>query len=152
MLFGVGLVCAVLATVAMLGVRRAYPRELVKALREGRPHVFDAAPVGAEPFGLTRADHSTLVAARDALADPEPRVRRVCAHVLGDLGPEDAEELLIVVPARRRRRCARHRDRLARAGAGSTQALPQILGCADDPDTSVRRATVEAVTALGTHG
>ncbi len=149
MLFGVGLASAVIATVAMIGVRRAYPRELVKALREGRPHVFDAAPVGGASLGFTRADHTTLVAARDALADPDARVRRVAAHLLGDLGPQDAEELLIS--------CLRDDDAGVRANAiaslarsGSMQALPAILGCADDPDTSVRRATVEAVTALGT--
>jgi HEAT repeat protein len=147
-LYGVGLASAVVATVAMIGVRRAYPRELVKALREGRPHVFDAVPVGAEPFGLPRADRSALVAATDALGDPDPRVRRVAAHVLGDMVPEDAEEPLTA--------CLRDDDPGVRATAiaslaraGSTDALPSILERADDPDAAVRRATVEAVAALG---
>ena len=74
----IGLTAAVLATVAMIGVRRAYPRELVQALREGRPRVFGADQYGSvapEPFGLARADASAL-----EVAVEEPEIpTRACA-------------------------------------------------------------------------
>jgi HEAT repeat protein len=148
MLYGVGLACAVLATVVMFGVRRAYPRELVQALREGRPHVFDAAPEGPGPVGVMRAERSALVAAGDALADPDPRVRRVAAHVLGDLDPQEARDLLAA--------CLRDEDAGVRATAiaslargGTATALASIIEGSDDPDPSVRRAAVEAIASLG---
>ena len=147
MLYGVGFVCAVVVTVAMIGVRRAYPRELVRALREGRPHVFDADPVGAGPFGLRRPDRSAMAAAVTALDDPDPRVRRVSAHVLGDMDPDAATEPLLT--------CLRDDDADVRATAiaslvrgGSPTALPAIVERASDSDAGVRLATVDAIGAL----
>ncbi len=148
MLYGVGLACAVVATAAMMGVRRAYPRELVKALREGRPQVFDAVPAGVEPFGVARTDRSALVAAIDALADPDARVRNVAAHVLGDMDPQEAVGPLVSRLG--------DEDAEVRATAiaslargGSAAALPAILERSTDREASVRLATVEAVATLG---
>ena len=131
----------------MIGVRRAYPRELVAALREGRPHVFDAAPVGSEPFGLTPAERSALVAAGGALSDPDPRVRRVAAHVLGDLDPEAARTRCSPACMTTTPRCARPRSRRSRSG--TPEALPAILALADDPDVSIRQAVVTATASIG---
>ena len=154
MLYLVGLVSAVLATVAMVGVRRAYPRELVRALREGRPSVFGADPASdpsallAEPFGLVRADASALEVAADALGDRDARVRRVAATVLGDLDAPAATSALVG---------ALHDDdddvradavvSLARSEA--RLSLPDILRLVVDPAPSVRLATVQAIRSLG---
>ena len=146
-LAGIGFVCAAIAVVAMIGVRRAYPRELVAALREGRPHVFDAAPAGSEPFGVTPAERTALLAADGALADPDPRVRRVAAHVLGDLDPAAARDPLLA--------CLRDDDGEVRAIAigslaagGTPEALPTIVALLDDPDASVRRAVAAASASI----
>jgi hypothetical protein len=147
-LAAIGFVCAVIAVAAMIGVRRAYPRELVAALREGRPQVFDATPVGSEPFGVTPAERSALLVAGGALADPDPRVRRVAAHVLGALDPVAARDPLL--------RCLRDDDAEVRAFAiaslaagGTPEALPLIAALVDDPDASVRRAVLTAATTMG---
>jgi HEAT repeat protein len=146
-LYGVGFACAVLATVAMFGVRRAYPRELVKALRQGRPNVFDATPVGAEPFGLARADQSAVSIAVAALSDPDPHVRRVAAHVLGDMPTQEAIGGLVA--------SLQDEDAVVRATAirslartGASARLPAILERSTDLDPGVRLATVEAVEAI----
>ena len=148
MFYGVGFTSAVIATVAMLGVRRAYPLELVKALREGRPHVFVADPASADPFGLQRADRSAVAAAVHGLADGDPRVRRVSAYVLADVDDADAAAPLLA--------CLRDDDASVRAtaiaslarspGAGS---LPAIIERAGDPDASVRLAAIKAIATLG---
>jgi HEAT repeat protein len=151
-LAAVGFVCAAIAVAAMIGVRRAYPRELVAALREGRPHVFDAAPAGSEPFGVTPgvtpAERSAIETAAAALADPDPGVRRVAARVLGDLDPAEAREPLLA--------CLRDGDADVRAtavaslaGGDDDEMLPMIVGLADDADASVRLAVVAAAASVG---
>ena len=45
-------------------------------------------PVGAEPFGLHLSDRSAVAAVVEGLADPDPRVRRVSAYVLGEMDPD----------------------------------------------------------------
>jgi HEAT repeat protein len=148
MLSGIGLACALLATAAMVGVRRAYPRELVKALQEGRPHVFDAAPVGAEPFGLHLSDRAAVTAAVEGVADPDPRVRRLSAHVLRDMDPGAATEPLLM--------CLRDVDADVRAiaiaslvRASGKVSLPAIVERANDADAGVRLAVVDAIVASG---
>ncbi|MGZ8632157.1 MAG: Npt1/Npt2 family nucleotide transporter [Actinomycetota bacterium] len=147
-LFLVGLASAVLATVAMVGVRRAYPRELVQALHEGRPSVFGSTAAGTEPFGLTRADSSALEVAVSALADPDVRMRRVAARVLGDLDPSGTEEALHAAlhdgDAEVRAAAVR-----SLASANVARALPDILERSVDPDAVVRLATVDAIGTLG---
>ncbi len=148
MLYGVGFTSAVIATVAMLGVRRAYPIELVKALREGRPHVFLADPASADPFGLQRSDRSAVAAAVQGLADLDPRVRRVSAFVLGDADADDVAAPLLA--------CLRDDDASVRATAiaslarsSSTGSMRAIVERAGDPDASVRLAAIEAIATLG---
>jgi HEAT repeat protein len=87
------------------------------------------------------------VAADGALADPDPRVRRVAAHVLGDLDPASARDPLLA--------CLRDDDGEVRAIAiaslaagGTPEALPTIVALLDDPDVSVRRAVVTAVASI----
>ena len=135
-LFGIGAACAALATYAMVQVRRAYPKELVQALREGRPHVFDAAPAAQAPFGPVRTDPAALEAATGGLADPEPGVRRVAAHVLGDLeAPAVHAALLAALHDADPDVRATAIDSLARSGVGATapaeeatlDALRQVL-------------------------
>jgi Cyclic nucleotide-binding domain/HEAT repeats/TLC ATP/ADP transporter len=147
-LSAIGLVGALIATAAMLGVRRAYPRELVQALREGRPSVFDAPPVERDPFGLAAVDASAIEVAVAGLADPDVRVRRVSAHVLGDVeGPEVAAALaegLHDDDPEVRATAAR-----SLAKVGSEDSVAQILERSTDPEPLVRLAAVEALGALG---
>ncbi len=154
MLYLIGFISAVLATIAMVGVRRAYPRELVQALREGRPSVFGAGAsrgrgtVVAEPFGLVRADASAVEVAVGALADRDARVRRVAATVLGDLDAPAATSGLLG---------ALHDDdddvradavrSLARSQARLT--LADIMRLVVDPAPTVRLAAVQAIRSLG---
>ncbi|HET9312280.1 MAG TPA: HEAT repeat domain-containing protein, partial [Actinomycetota bacterium] len=147
-LYGIGLVAAILAIVAMLGVRRAYPRELVRALREGRPSVFGADPEApTEPFGLARSDASAVAIAVAALHDPDLHVRRVAAVALGDLDPSATREPLIAAlddpdPGVRAATIG------SLATGGHVNALAELLARSDDPDAAVRLATVDAIGEL----
>jgi HEAT repeat protein len=89
-LYGIGLVAAAAALYAMSRVRKAYAAELVVALREGRPHVFGAAPGAGEPFGLVRADRAAVSVAVAAMDDPDAGLRRVAAELLGGLDAPEA--------------------------------------------------------------
>ena len=142
--YGAGFVSAVLATVAMLGVRRAYPRELVLALREGRPHVFGATLGGEDPFGVARGDSSAVTVAVAALEDSDPRVRRLSAHILGELDAPDARDALA--------RALDDEDPDVRttaiasiAGAGDERSLPSLLERLADPEPTVRLAVLDAI-------
>jgi HEAT repeat protein len=147
-LYGIGLVAAILAVVAMLGVRRAYPRELVRALREGRPSVFGADPeTPTEPFGLIRSDASAVGIAIEALDDADPRTRRIAAVVLGDLDPSATRDPLVAAlsdpdPDVRAATIG------SLAAGGHVSALAEILTLSVDPDAVVRLATVAAVGEL----
>jgi HEAT repeat protein len=143
-LYVVGLVSAVLATIATLAVRREYPRELARALREGRPHLFGTDPSAPDPFGLASEDRSAVEAAVRGLADPDPRVRRVAVEVLGDLRSEEGAAPLMAA--------LRDVDADIRAGAirslaaiGVPEARDAILDGLADPDPAVRIAAVDAI-------
>ena len=150
-LYLIGLAAAVLATIAMIGVRRAYPRELVQALREGRPRVFGADQYGSvapEPFGLARADASAIEVAVGGLGDPDARVRRVAATVLGDLDAPVARDALVGA--------LDDRDEAVRADAvrslarsGAIDAVPDVLRRTTDEAPAVRVATARALRTLG---
>jgi hypothetical protein len=142
-LYAVGLASAVVATWAMLGARRAYPPELVRALREGRPTVFDEEATGAAPFAALATDRSATAVAVEALHDPDASVRRVAAYVLGEarlpgtsaalvaaLGDEDADVRANAVRS------------LTGIGGDAALALTQRLS---DPDPIVRLAALDAV-------
>ena len=151
-LYWIGLAAAILAIVAMLGVRSAYPRELVRALREGRPSVFGADPdAPTEPFGLARSDASALGVAVAALDDADPHIRRVAAVVLGDLDPSATRDPLVAAlndpdPEVRAATIG------SLAAGGHANALPEILTRSVDPDVVVRLATVDAIGELDMEG
>ncbi len=147
MRFGIALVAALLATVAMLGVRRQYPRELVRALREGRPSVFAATPEPTDPLGLSREDRTAADAATSALVDPDPRMRRIGAYVVADLEVPGRTEALIGAlddddPDVR----AIAIGSLARAEA--VDAIDAVARHTSDADPRVRVAAVRAIGAL----
>ena len=142
----VGLVAAIACVLAMEGVRRAYPRELVTALREGRPHVFGASASAGSIFG---PDEATAVAvAAKAASDPDPRVRRLAAHMLGELAAPAAHEAL--------RRAMEDDDPEVRvtaaasiARSGSAAAGEWLTRALDDPDARVRVAALNGLRVIG---
>lgn len=144
LLFGIGLAAAVIATVAMFGVRRWYPRELVRALREGRPSVFGATAAGAAALADVRADASAVGVAIEGLHDGDVRVRRVAAAVLGDVGARSALGPL--------RDALEDPDAEVRAAAVRSigeldvaRAAVEIVGRTADAEPIVRRAVVDVV-------
>ncbi|MGZ4213369.1 MAG: Npt1/Npt2 family nucleotide transporter [Actinomycetota bacterium] len=146
LLTSVGLAAAIAAVIAMTAVRRTYPRELVVALREGRPHVFGAAPTAGSVFGGGGDAAATSVAVA-GLGDDDPRIRRLAAHVLGELESAEASDAL--------RAALRDGDAGVRAAAAgslarvgdstSLETLPVLLS---DPEVAVRRAALDAIAAL----
>jgi HEAT repeat protein len=91
-LYGTGLVGALLAVLAISRLRVAYPRALVAALREGRPTIF-GVPGGPRPAVLN-ADAVGLAVLEELLEDHEVTARLVAAQALGDLDlPEAARAL-----------------------------------------------------------
>ncbi len=91
-LYGAGLVGALLAVLAISRIRVAYPRALVAALREGRPTIF-GVPGGPRPAVLN-ADAVGLAVLEELLEDHEVTARLVAAQALGDLDlPEAARAL-----------------------------------------------------------
>ena len=141
-LYGIGFAAAIVAIVAMIGVRRAYPRELVRALREGRPSVFGAsAPNAGAALTSMVGDAAAVRAATEALVDPDPRVRRVAAAVLGELdAPSGAEAL---------RSALRDADGGVRAEAVAALAIggvaiDAVAALASDPEPRVRAAVARA--------
>lgn len=91
-LYGTGLVGALLAVLAISRIRVAYPRALVAALREGRPTIF-GVPGGPRPAVLN-ADAVGLAVLEELLEDHEVTARLVAAQALGDLDlPEAARAL-----------------------------------------------------------
>jgi HEAT repeat protein len=146
-LYGAGLVGAVLAVASVLQIRGAYPRALVATLREGRPAIF-GAPQGPQPAVLN-ADATSLTILQGLLSDDEPAVRRLAAHALGDFELEPAERPLL--------RALEDRDAVVRVealaslerldGSSATRAARQ---CLSDPDSTVRRAALAVLTHAGT--
>ena len=127
-LAGIGFACAAIAVVAMIGVRRAYPRELVAALREGRPHVFDAAPAGSEPFGRDARERTGRFWHRATAHSPIPtRASAGSPPTCSGSGPGGGARAAAGLPARRRCRRPGDRDR-ARSRRTTPEALPTIVG------------------------
>ncbi|HSL11880.1 MAG TPA: HEAT repeat domain-containing protein [Actinomycetota bacterium] len=145
-LYVIGLVAAVLLTIAMLGVRREYPRELVRALREGRPSVF-GSPTERTP--VVAPDASAVRVALAGLDDDDVRVRRVAAVALGDLGDPAALPALT--------EASRDRDAEVRANAidavaglgGNDPAQGVLTEALRDRDPRVRVAAAEALARSG---
>ena len=91
-LYGAGLVAAILAVVSVSRIRSAYPKALVAALREGRPVIY-GAPGGPRPAVLN-ADATSLAVLERLLGDDDAAVRRLAAHALGDFDVETVETAL----------------------------------------------------------
>lgn len=146
LLYGAGLVAAALAVLVMQRVRGAYPAALVSALREGRPVIF-AAGVGPRPIGV-HADATSLALLNELLGDPDPGVRRLGAHALGELDLPAAEASLAWA--------AEDPDAEVRATSlqaletrGATPALDVARARSGDPDSNVR---LIALGVLARHG
>jgi HEAT repeat protein len=150
-LYGIGLGCALVAALAMARVRQAYSRELVLALREGRPNVFAAGPHGEEPFDLGRGDSAAVSVAIQGLSDPDRHVRRLAAHILGDLRASEARPALLG---------ALHDDdtdvrttALRSLGrAGEAPVLLEISERLSDPVPEVRLAAIDALDWMEVEG
>ena len=79
-LFVIGFGAAVLTAFTMWKAKRSYAAAVAETLRSGRPHVFEHDH--GEPSGI-REDAAAVSVAVTGLSDPDPRVRRVAAEVLG---------------------------------------------------------------------
>lgn len=150
-LYGIGLASALVALLAMARVRREYPRELVLALREGRPNVFGAGPIGQEPFDLGRGDAAAASVAIEGLSDADPPVRRMAAFVLGDLRAPEATSALV--------RALKDENTDVKATAlrslgrtGDSRVMPEISERVSDPVPEVRMAALDALSSLGVEG
>jgi HEAT repeat protein len=145
-LYGAGLVGAILAVASVSRIRGAYPRALVAALREGRPAIF-GAPGGPRPAVL-QADATSVAVLEGLLGDDDPAVRRLAAHALGDLDLEAAETALF--------RVLEDQDAAVRAealeslgrldGSSAIRAARQRLS---DRDRAVRLAALGVLTRSG---
>ena len=91
-LYGAGLVGAILAVASVSRIRSAYPKALVAALREGRPVIY-GAPGGPRPAVLN-ADATSRAVLEGLLSDDDPALRRLAAHALGDFELETVEPAL----------------------------------------------------------
>jgi HEAT repeat protein len=150
-MFGIGLASAVVATIAMVRVRRHYSRELVVALREGRPNVFAAGPRGEEPFDLGRGDAAAVSVALEGLSDADPHVRRLAAHILGELVEPHGSRARHALSTALRDEDPDVRATALRslATADAAPAIPEISVALSDPIPEVRLAALDAVASLG---
>jgi HEAT repeat protein len=144
-LFLVGFGAAVLTAFTMWRGRRSYAAAVAATLRAGRPHVFEYDE--AEPFAGIREDAAAVSVAVAGLSDPDPRVRRVAAEILGGLRNRE-----IVTPLRGslsdpdpgvRATSVRALGRL-----GEPSARPDVSRCLADPDAAVRLAAVQAMRSF----
>ncbi len=145
--FLIGLCAAVAALFAMVRVRRAYAAELIRAVREGRPHVFGAAPAGTDPFGLAGADGAAVAVLAAALSETDAPVRRLAAEILGEIdAPKGAAALVVALGDAEADVRATAAISLARTHAPSGAA--HVAELLSDPHPDVRLAAVEAVGLL----
>ena len=145
-LFLLGLAAAVLTVVTMWKAKRSYAAAVAETLRAGRSHVFEDND-GLLFVGLGQ-DAAAVSVAVAGLADPDSRVRRVSAEVLGRLRvPESSDSL---------RASLDDADAGVRAAAvlalGRIQersAVPDIASRLTDADPAVRLAAVQVMRVLG---
>ena len=146
-LYLVGLFAAALCTYAIYQARHGYNDALLDALRAGRPTLFFSEE---QPFGGFRQDAVAVKAALGALRDPDPKVRRVSADILGHLSlPEAINELVEGL---------RDSDALVRASclraltqSHASSALLDIAVLLHDPEPDIRFEVVTALSALSTN-
>jgi HEAT repeat protein len=140
-LFAAG--AAAVATVAMWRARGAYGREVLEAVRAGRPDVF---LVEEEPFGGFRTDAAAVAAVVESAADPDVDVRRVAMEIAAGLGAREALPALIAgatdddpqIKAAALRGLARYPD---------PSATPIAAAALRDEDPEVRARGVDALVA-----
>jgi HEAT repeat protein len=145
-LYAAGVVAAAAAVVVMYRVRRAYPRALISALREGRPTIF-GSPRDPRPVYL-HADSTALQVLEELLHDPDPGVRRLAAQSLGDLELSGSSASLL--------RAVDDEEPAVRATALAALhrvAGPQVAPAADartfDSDPGVRYTAVRVLADCG---
>ena len=145
-LYFIGLGAAVVTAFTMWKAQRSYATAVAETLRAGRPHVFE--DYDAEAFAGIREDAAAVSVAVAGLSDPDPRVRRVAAEVLGRLrNPE------LVTPLRG---SLDDVDPDVKAAVvvslghiGDPSAGPDIARRLTDADAAVRLAATQAMRALG---
>jgi HEAT repeat protein len=145
-LYLIGLGAAVVAAFTAWKAQRSYSTAVAQTLRAGRPHVFE--DYEADPFAGVRECAAAVSVAVTGVADPDPRVRRVAAEVLGKLRNPDVAAPL--------RGALADGDAGVRTAAiislgrlGIRSASPDIARRLGDPDAAVRSAAVNAIRALG---
>jgi HEAT repeat protein len=144
-LFLIGLGAAVVTAFTMWKARQSYAAAVAETLRAGRPHVFEDYEPDA--FAGIREDAAAVSVAVAGLSDPDPRVRRVAAEVLGRL--RDPE---LITPLRG---CLGDVDAAVRAAAvrslgrlNEPSARADVVRRLTDPHAAVRLAAVNVVRAL----
>lgn len=143
----IGLCAAAAALFTMWRVRRAYVAELIRAVREGRPHVFGAAPGGTDPFGLAGADGAGIAVVVDALSDDDRRVRRLAAEMVGEVETALATTALVAAlddedPE------VRSRVATALARTHDPSVAADVSALLADPHPDVRLAAAGAIGLL----
>jgi HEAT repeat protein len=143
-LFILGVVAAALATFTMEKARRAYGGALVAALRAGRPSVFYGEE---QTIGGLSQDPDAITVAVAGVSDPDPRLRRVAAEILGNLRAPEATWAVVngLADPDPPVRAALLRS-LVRANAAS--ALLEVAACLEDPEPEVRLQSVVTLRAL----
>jgi HEAT repeat protein len=144
-LYLLGLMAAILSAFTAWKAQRSYAAAVADTLRAGRPHVFE--DYEDEPFAGIREDAAAVSVAVAGLSDPDPRVRRVAAEVLGRLRNPDLisplRAALDDVDAGVRTAAVRSLGRF-----GDPSALPDVTNPLADPDAAVRLAAIQVTRAL----
>ncbi len=145
-LFFIGLSAAAVTAFTMWRAQRSYAAAVAETLRAGRPHVFE--DYDAEAFAGIREDAAAISVAVAGLSDPDPRVRRVAAEVLGKLrNPE------LVTPLRASLDDVDEDVRAAVVSSlghlGVPSAVADIAKRLSDTDAAVRLAATQAMRTLG---
>jgi HEAT repeat protein len=137
-LAAIGLAAAVVTVVVAWRIRASYTSALVDAIRAGRPRVFDG-PIPNAAIAI-RQDRQAVELAASAMADEDPRMRRLACDLLSSADDERATQVL--------REAARDADALVRARA--VEALGDRLAPVErdralaDEDPRVRVAAIRA--------
>jgi HEAT repeat protein len=145
-LYFIGFGAAAITVFTMWKAQQSYAAAVAGTLRAGRPHVFEQYE--AEPFAGIREDAAAISAALAGLSDPDPRVRRVAAEVLGTLrNPELVTPLRVALgdvdPG------VRAVAVLALGQIHEPSAIPDVANRLADADASVRLAATQVMRAFG---
>lgn len=143
-LYIVGLVTAVLCTLAIYRARGGYNEALLQALQSGNPHLFYSEE---QPFGGFAQDAVAVRAALDGLAHHDPIQRRVSAEILGHLPLPQVKEALLQglsdADAQVRALCLR-----SLVQTKATPTSERVLPLLHDPEADVRLEAVNAISVF----